>query len=139
MSQIQTVETIILDTIKNEFQNFDVESFPVDFSNYHFTSSLGCILVKFNSAEFNEQNTIWNVNQDYTLSFDIISGYRGLTTYNEVYPLQQNLKNILQGLEILGRKITLKKEEIFKEVNTDIFCKITCKIYLTSEETENEE
>jgi len=128
MSINAQIESSILEALKADFPTFDVVSFPVDFENYSFTSPTGCMLVKFSQTNFNEQYTLWEVNQEGDTLFEIISGYRGLNNYGELHAPLQNLKNSLQGLEVLGRKIILIKEEFLKEINTDLFCKITCKI-----------
>ncbi|MBR1754019.1 hypothetical protein IJ732_04205 [bacterium] len=132
----ETVETEILSVLKSNFLDFDVENFPVNIDNYHFTSSKGCFLVKFLSTEFLEQNTIWEVNQETNVTFEIISIYRGMDNYSQIHYPQENLKQILQGFEISGRKITLVKEEFLKEVNTDLFCKLTCKIKFPQNESD---
>lgn len=128
MSINETVETTVLNALKTNFPDFDVESFPSDFENYHFTSSKGCILVKFVNTIFSNQTTVWDVEQNASSTFEIISCYRSMDNYGQIHYPQQNIKDTLQGLEILGRKITLEKEEFLKEKNTDLYCKLVCKI-----------
>ena len=124
------VENSIISALKSVFPDFDVECFPVDFENYTFTNPQGSILIKYLQTDFSEQNTIWEVGQETTLKFNIISCYRGLASYNEVYEPQNKIKRTIQGLEILGRKIILEKEQFLAEINTDLYCGITCKIKL---------
>ena len=124
----EMVEKTILSTLKSNFEDFDVENFPIGFENYHFTSAKGCFLIKFLNTIFLEQNTIWEVNQETNTIFEIFSIYRGMDNYSQIHYPQTKLKELLQGLEISGRKITLVKEEFLKEVNTDLYCKLTCRI-----------
>lgn len=128
MNFIEAVENEILSNLKTNFADFDVENYPTNFENYHFTSSKGCFLIKFLKTDFSEQNTVWEVNQEMNVTFEIISIYRGMDNYSQIYYPQEQLKQTLQGLEIAGRKITLVKEEFLKEVNTDLYCKLICSI-----------
>lgn len=128
MSLNESFENAILENLKSNFSDFDVESYPSDFENYHFTSAKGCILVKFVNTIFSPQLTVWDVNQISTTTFEIISCYRSMDNYGQIHYPQQKIKDTLQGLEILGRKITLEKEEFLKEKNTDLYCKLVCKI-----------
>ena len=128
MSINETIEQEIINALKKDFTEFDVESYPKDFENFTFTSPTGCLLVKYVQTSFSEQTTIWDVNQDAETVFEIIACYRTFDKYIQIHSPQQRIKNTLQGLEILGRKIVLEKEEFLKEINTDIFCKIRCKI-----------
>lgn len=124
----EAVETEILSNLKTKFTDFDIENYPVNFDNYHFTSSKGCLLIKFLNTEFLEQNTIWEVNQEANLTFEIISVYRGMDNYSQIHYPQEQIKQTLQGMEIAGRRLILVKEEFLKEVNTDLYCKIVCRI-----------
>lgn len=124
----EAVETEILSNLKTKFTDFDIANYPVNFDNYHFTSSKGCLLIKFLNTEFLEQNTIWEVNQEANLTFEIISVYRGMDNYSQIHYPQDQIKQTLQGMEIAGRRIILVKEEFLKEVNTDLYCKIVCRI-----------
>jgi hypothetical protein len=128
MSINETVENKIIEVLKLNFSDFDVESFPANFENYNFTSSKGCMLIKFVNTLYSSQTTVWDVNQDSTVNFEIISCYRSMDNYGQIHKPQQKLKDTLQGLEILGRKIILIKEEFLKEKNTDLYCKLTFKI-----------
>ena len=128
MSINETIENSILGILKENFSDFDVESFPSNFENYHFTSSKGCILVKFSNTVFSAQTTVWEVEQNAVTTFEIISCYRSLDNYGQIHYPQQRIKDILQGMEILGRKIILEKEEFIKEKNTDLYLKLVCKI-----------
>lgn len=124
----ETIENTIISALKAEFTEYDVESFPADFKKYTFTSPVGCLLVKFLQTDFSQQTTIWEVEQSTTTKFSIIAGYRGLSCYKEVHEPQQRLKNVIQGLEILGRKIILEKEQFLAEIDTDLYCGLTCKL-----------
>ena len=124
----ETLIDEIIRILKLKFLDFDVENFPTNIQNYHFTSSKGCLLVKFKHTEFLEQNTIWDVNQESRVTFEIIAIYRGMDNYSQIHEPQQKLKEVLQGLEITGRKVVLVKEEFLKEVNTDIYCSLVCEI-----------
>ena len=130
----EIIENAIISALKSKFPEFDIESFPADFQSYNFTSPTGCMLIKYLKTDFNEQNSVWNVNQVSTIRFNIISGYRGLRTYKQTHQPQQILKDTLQGLEILGKKIQLVQEQFLTEINTDLYCGLTIKIEHTQEE-----
>ena len=128
MSINEEFENEILNCLKSNFPDFDVESYPSDFETHFFTSSKGCLLVKFVSTVFSPQVTVWEVEQESSTTFEIISCYRSMDNYGQIHAPQQKLKDVLQGLEILGRKIVLEKEEFLKEKNTDLYIKLVCKI-----------
>ena len=124
----EVIENAIIEALKEVFPEFDVESFPSDFEHYNFTSPTGCLLVKYLQTDYSDQNTLWNVSQNSAIRFNIISGYRGLKEYKQTHKPQQMLKDALQGLEILGRKIQVVKEQFLTEINTDLYCGLTIKI-----------
>lgn len=129
----EVIENAIIEELKKVFPEFDVESFPSDFEHYNFTSPTGCLLVKYLQSDYSDQNTLWHVSQNSSIRFNIISGYRGLREYRQTHKPQQLLKDTLQGLEILGRKIQIVKEQFLTEINTDLYCGLTVKIELISD------
>lgn len=128
------VEEILIETLKKTLPEFDIESFPVNFQAYTFTSPIGCILVKYVKTSYKEQNTIWNVNQDSVLKFTLIIGLRGLSKYFEMHEPIQKIKDVITGLEIMGRKIILNDDQFLAEINTDLYCGISLNINLWQEE-----
>ncbi len=132
------IENLIIETLRKAFPEREVSSFPTKFEDFTFTSPIGCLLVKYNYTNFSEQKTIWQVEQNGTVKFSIISGYRGLYSFGETHQTQQEIRNILKGLEIYGKKIVLGKEEFLSEINGDVYVGLECSIQIT-EEDENED
>lgn len=135
---IGEIEKLIIETLKKAFPEREVLSFPTKFEDFTFTSPIGCLLLKYNYTNFSEQKTIWQVEQNGTVKFSIISGYRGLFFFGETHQTQQKIRNILKGLEIYGKKIVLGKEEFLSEINGDVYVGLECNIQIT-EEDENED
>lgn len=128
------VEEIILKALKEDLPEYDVESFPANFQTYTFTSPFGCILVKYVKTSYNAQDTIWEVSQNNTIKFTLIIGLRGLSKYSEIHEPMQKVKDVITGLEIMGRKITLSDDQFLAEINTDLYCGISLNINLWQEE-----
>ncbi|MBQ9688247.1 hypothetical protein IJV79_01275 [bacterium] len=126
LSMTQIIEQNITTAIKSTFSDYEVISCPTNYEN--FSSSEGAIFVKFIRTEYQSQNTVWEVNQDARSYFEILSCYRSVQSYSEIYVPQQQLKDVIQGLEILGRRITLVREEFVKEKNTDVYFRLVCEI-----------
>ncbi len=128
------VEEILIAELQKAMPEYDVESFPSNFEGYTFTSPNGCLLVKYVKTSFAEQNTIWEVNQNNTVKFTIIAGFRGLNKYSQIHEPLQRVKDVLSGLEIAGRKIYLTDEQFLAEINTDLYCGISLNINLWQDE-----
>lgn len=124
------VEQVLIAELKKALPEYDVESFPSNFEGYTFTSPNGCLLVKYVKTTFAEQGTIWDVNQNCTVKFTIIAGFRGFNKYSEIHEPLQQVKDVLTGLEIAGRKIYLTDEQFLAEINTDLYCGISLNIDL---------
>ena len=135
---IGEIENLIIETLQKAFPEREVSSFPTKFEDFTFTSPIGCLLVKYNYTNFSEQKTIWQVEQNGTVKFSIILGYRGLYFFGETHQPQQKIRNILKGIEIYGKKIVLGKEEFLSEINGDVYVGLECSIQIT-EEDENED
>lgn len=129
-------ENKIINLLQETFPDFTVESFPVKFEEYTFTSPVGCHLLKYNGTKFSNQETIYAVVQNAAVNYSVITAYRGLQTYDEIHKPQKLLRNILRGYEFEGKKITLGSEEFLSEINGDLYMGLEFSIELF--ETEDE-
>lgn len=134
---LSNFENTIISVLKEIFPQFTVESFPSNFSDYTFTSPVGCHLVRYNGSDFSAQNTVWGVTQPMTVKYSVITGYRGLQNYNEIHPQQEVLRNTLKGHKFFGKKIFLSSEEFLTEINGDLYMGLNFSVKIF--ETENEE
>lgn len=135
---IGEIEKLLIETLQNAFPEREVLSFPTKFEDFTFTSPIGCLLVKYNYTNFSEQKTLWLVEQNGTVKFSVIAGHRGLSDYGETHPIQKQIRNLLRGLTIFGKKIILGKEEFLSEINGDLYIGLECSVQIT-EEDENED
>lgn len=138
MINLSAFENAVISHLQTTFPEFTVESFPSNFENYTFSSAIGCHLLKYTGTKFSVQETIWAVTESATVSYSVITGYRGLQNYNEMHPVQTQLRNALRGFEYLGRKITLGSEEFLTEINGDMYMGLQFSIELFETENENE-
>lgn len=130
---IGIIEKAILEKLKSSemFKGMDIEPFPVDFENYNFTSALGCLLVKYNQEDFSEPETLAATVQTDTYSFYIYLGLRSLTLLNEAYPVIQEVKDLLTGYEINGKKLYPTNIKHIGKINyDDHFWALTFKLKL---------
>lgn len=123
-------EQNIINLLSQTFPEFTVESFPVKFEEYTFTSPVGCHLLKYNGTTFQKQETVWAVTQFSTVNYSVITGFRGLQNYKEMHPVQTLLRDTLRGFEYEGKKIVLDSEEFLAEINGDLYVGLEFKIEL---------
>ena len=136
---IAQIENAIIDVLKQNFPEREVNSFPAKFEEYTFLSPVGCLLVKYNFTNFAQQETIWFSQQSGIVKFSIIAGYRGLFSYGETHNVQEKIRNTLRGLLIYGKKITINKEEFLSEINGDLYVGLECSLQITEEDENQDE
>ena len=107
---LEEIENKIIEKLITALPNFDVDSFPIDFKNYNFLNHDGCVLLKFQSGNFSEPETIWKNVQTETFEYKVILGFRYLKKISDSYKKIKEIKALLQGLLIFQHKITLKSE-----------------------------
>lgn len=132
---IGIIENAILKRLESSdmFKGMDIESFPANFENYHFTSALGCLLVKYNQEDFSEPETLAATVQTDTYSFCIYLGLRSLTLLNEANPVIQEIKDLLTGFQINGKKLYPTNIKHIGKINySDHFWALTFKLKLTN-------
>lgn len=117
------IEQMILEKLKEtpKFKGFDVLPFPENFDKFGFKSERGCLLVKYDGSEFTKPETINFVRQDETLEFSVMAGFRYVRTLQETYPAVEEIRKVLTGMNIFGRKLYPKKRQYIGHVKGDLY------------------
>lgn len=131
---IGLIEKALIEHLQSHFKDFDVESFPAKFEDYTFSSSVGCLLVKYDKTDYSAQKSIWEVAQDTTCKWTIVAGYRSLQTLGSIHEPQKKLKDCIRGFEVDGYKFILESEQFEAEINGDLYCSLSIKISGYTEE-----
>lgn len=126
------IESMLIEVLKEEYPEFDIIPFPIDFAEYDFTNHDGCILLKYENSTYGSQNTVWDVRQDETYQYKILCGLRYLTSFNQANPYISKLKELLQGLFVVNHKCTLKQVKIEGVENGDLWFSITVNLALST-------
>ncbi len=118
---IKTIENSILSKLKEVFKKFEIDSFPTDFENYTYTSPNGCILVRYESSNIENQTALTAVNSNETYTFSIFISIRYAKKHSDCYDPLSKLKRTLNGLSILHKRLVLSKREFLDEINGDLW------------------
>jgi hypothetical protein len=119
---IETIENLILEKLKSDFENFTVESFPADFQTYDFTSAIGCLLVKYDGSDFEKPKSLSTVVQERNVLFTVVIGLRQLNKYADSYYYLEKVRNKLTGLNFWGKKLYPVKDRFLADTgNGDIY------------------
>ncbi len=118
---IDTVENRISQTLEEKFPEFDVLPFPVNFEEFHNTSPTGCFLTRFENMVFQVQNTLTAVNCNTDYNFTVFFSARYLQNHREAYEFLKKLVKTLNGLDILNKRLMLKKLVFEDEINGDLW------------------
>lgn len=123
LDNIEIVENAIYERLKNskEFDGFDIEPYPVDISKFDFVSSKGCILVRYEASNFTAPETLYVVNQTETLEFSVFVGLRYLKKYKDSYKALKQIKRLLTGLSIKGKRLYPKRRQFVDLVKGDLY------------------
>ena len=99
---LTTIECNIIKRLKTSelFQGMDIDVFPVNFEEYNFTSSYGCVLIKYNGEDLSEPEELAMVEQTDTYSYIVYLGLRSMNDLSEAYPLIKEIKDLLTGYKI---------------------------------------
>lgn len=118
---IDIIEKAITDRIKEEFKTFSVDSFPVDFEKFTYTSPEGCILVRFEKSDIIEQQSITSVTSYETYSYSVFFSKRYAFKHSDSYGYLNKLKRVLNGMPILNKRLVLSGREFLDEINGDLW------------------
>lgn len=118
---LKIIETTVINKLKEQFPEFEIDSFPVDFSLYTFTSPLGCILLRYDKSKISNQNALCAVMADESYNFVVFTGLRYAQTHSDVYPFLKKLKTVLNGLNILNKKLLVNEISFEDEINGDLW------------------
>ena len=118
---IETIENEIIKTLKENFEQFEVDSFPVEFQHFQFTSHTGCLLVRYEDSTSEVQNTLTSVMSNEVHSFSVFLALRYLAKHIQAYQHVNKLRTVLNGLPILNKKLVLNKIEFIDNINGDLW------------------
>lgn len=118
---LDIIENSILDKIKETFPEFEIDSFPVAFEDFTYTSPTGCILVRFENSDMSNQNTVCAVMSDETYNLTVFASIRYAQKHSDCYPFLIKLKSLLNGLPILNKRLVLKKQSFETEIAGDLW------------------
>lgn len=130
------IEEMILDRLNKtpEFKGFEIVPFPENFESFDFNSERGCLLVKYDGSEYSTPQTINFVRQDETLEFSVMAGFRYMRTLEEAYPYLKEIKKVLTGLNIFGKKLYPKKRQYIGHIKGDLYYGYVFAVTLSSTE-----
>ena len=119
----EVIENRIIEQLqKNEFFNgWTVEAFPEDFKSYNFTSAMGCLLVRFNGADYTKPETLNAVVQHETSEFSIAIGLRYINSLKEAHPVLREVYKTLTGTSLMNEKIYPKSCNYLGHLKGDVF------------------
>lgn len=132
---LEQIELTLKEKIKSIFESFDVVSFPTNFKDFSFTSSSGCVLLRYDASAFSNQQSVWQVTQEETYEYTIFLGVRSCYNFEESYPYLEKLKLALQGLQVNGFKVILKKRSFVEEISGDLWWGLIVNLTLPTGET----
>lgn len=117
---IEKIENIILDKLKEKFEEFEVDSFPKNFEDYSPTNPNGCILVRFENSKSTGRTVSAN-HCDETYNFSIFADIRYAYKHCDCYPFLHKLKKTLNGLNILNKRLYITKREFIDDIAGDLW------------------
>lgn len=118
---IGIVENIVLNKLKDKFNTFEVNSFPTKFDEFVFTSPKGALLLRFEDVDFQNQETLCAVYSNGSYNFTLFAGFRYLERHQKSYPFLTELKDVLNGLPILNKRLAVEKISFEAEINGDLW------------------
>ena len=118
---LKQIETEILNKIKENFPDFEVDSFPADFSTYVVTSHVGAILLRYEKSNMSNQNSVWAVNVDENYNFSVFVCFRYAQKHSDCYEDIKKLKTILNGFQILSKRAQVNNIQFEDEINGDLW------------------
>lgn len=127
---IETIENAILDNLKEYFEEYEIDGFPVDFDNYVITSPVGALLLKFEKFKNSSQTTQWAVNTEKTYNFTLFAAVRYLKKHTEAYGLISAIEKVLNGFTILNKRLIVSEGNFETELSGDLWYSFNLQITL---------
>jgi hypothetical protein len=118
---IDTIEKTILKKLSSIFKEYEIDSFPVDFEQFVFTSPKGCLLLRYENHSVSEQTTLNAVNANKTYNFTLFAAVRYARKHTDCYQLLTDLERTLNGLTVLNKRISVKNGKFETEINGDLW------------------
>ena len=135
-NNMELVEDCIIERLKkaNEFKGFDVMPYPLDITKFDFVSSKGCLLVKYEASSFTTPQNLYVTDQTETMEFSVFAGLRYLKNYKDAYKPVEQIKKVLTGLSIKGKRLYPKRRQFVDFIKGDIYWGYTFVIELPTAE-----
>lgn len=127
---IEMIENAILDKLKENFAEYEIDGFPVDFDRYVITSPVGALLLRYERHKNSVQTTQWAVNTDKTYNFTLFAATRYLKKHIEAYGLITAIEKVLNGLTILHKRLIVSSGSFETELSGDLWYSFDLQITL---------
>ena len=127
---LDIIENTIIQRLKEEFGEYEIDSFPVGFEEFTYTSPVGCILVRYEDSDMSRQNTVCAVMSDEEYNFTVFASIRYAQKHSDCYSFLTKLKTVLNGLLILSKRLIVSKVTFEAEINGDLWYTYPVKITL---------
>lgn len=115
---ISTIETSIIQRIKQKIPELDVEGFPEKPSEFNLLHPKGAILIHYQGGNYSELKSLGYIFQDKKLEFSITIVMRNLRTNESAYKYLDKVREILTGFTPENcTKMYPVKEEFISENN----------------------
>lgn len=127
---IEIIENTIEQALIQAFPTYEIAAFPVDFDNFQFTNPEGCALVRYEKSSIAAQSSTTAVNSQETYNFTVFLALRSLKTHKEAYGAVMKLKKVLNGLEILNKRLALSEISFETDLYSDLWYSASANITL---------
>lgn len=127
---IEIIENTILNKLRENFEEYEIDGFPVDFDNYVITSPVGALLLRYENHKNSQQTAIWAVNSNKTYTFTLFAAARYLKKHTEAYGFNTQIEKVLNGLTILNKKLVVTEGDFETELSGDLWYSFTLQITL---------
>ncbi|MGN0014948.1 MAG: Gp37 family protein [Candidatus Gastranaerophilaceae bacterium] len=127
---IEIIENAILEALKENFAEYEIDGFPVDFENYVITSPVGALLLRYENHKNSAQTAMWAVNTDKTYNFTLFAAARYLRKHTEAYGFISLIERVLNGLTILNKRLTVTESNFETDLSGDLWYSFTLQITL---------
>ena len=130
MAMIKIIEDYIIKKLKEEFSEYEVDGFPVNFERYTITSPVGAMLLKYEKHTNSVQKTNWAVTTEKTYKFTLYEGIRYLKKHTEAYNDISKTERVLNGLTILNKRLSVTECNFVKSLSGDLWYSFSIAITL---------
>jgi hypothetical protein len=118
---IKDVEDAIINKLKADITDLQIEGFPEDYDQYQFLHPKGAILVAYSGSDYTKSAVLDRVSQIQTLHFDILLISRGLRTHTGAYTYLDQIRASLTGYQPTGLSKVYPTKEEFVDQETGIW------------------